>query len=244
MGTTPTPRGVQPTRKPTVPLQSSIQSGAGSKDTPQASLANPPALHDNVIHKLMSTNVEHTRDTITKAIESLAKLDSAASATNDMGKNAKKRTEVLLILDAPDLLLALQTDEAALTSSMSSSLNSLLFSLRLHESVCSIVLNLSSDINPLSSTLPPNHIPSPLETESQALLVGLAHQADLVIGCRGLETGGAGDVSGVLRITVSDEADEDNIRSGIETTEWKEQELLYLVRNDGTAKVWERGAGA
>ena len=25
--------------------------------------------------------------------------------------------------------------------------------------------------------------------------------------------------------------------------EWKEQELLYLCKTDGSAKVWERGAG-
>jgi elongator complex protein 6 len=84
-------------------------------------------------------------------------------------------------------------------------------------------------------------MPSAIETENQAFLIGLAHQAGLVIGCRGLDTGGAGDVSGVMRITKGSE-----VQGEDETTckkEWKEQELLYLVRNDGSAKVWERGAG-
>jgi elongator complex protein 6 len=54
-----------------------------------------------------------------------------------------------------------------------------------------------------------------------------------------LDTGAAGDVSGVLRITRSSAADEDD--AGRKA--WKEQELLYLVKNDGSAKVWERGAG-
>jgi elongator complex protein 6 len=78
--------------------------------------------------------------------------------------------------------------------------------------------------------------------ENKAFLVGLAHQADLLIGCRGLDSGGAGDVSGVLRITTGGVVDEDLEGTEIGKVEWKEQELLYLVRNDSTAKVWERGA--
>jgi elongator complex protein 6 len=67
--------------------------------------------------------------------------------------------------------------------------------------------------------------------------VGMAHEADLIIGCRGLDTGGAGDVSGVIRITKG-ASDEDGGKR-----DWKEQELLYFVKGDGDVKVWERGAG-
>lgn len=66
--------------------------------------------------------------------------------------------------------------------------------------------------------------------------MGVAHAADLVISARGLDTGAAGDVGGVLRVTKGTSRDE-------ETNSWKEQELLYLVKPDGSAKVWERGAG-
>ena len=56
-----------------------------------------------------------------------------------------------------------------------------------------------------------------------------------------MDTGAAGDVGGVLRVTVPgvDGDEDDDVRSKT----WKEQELLYLVKTDGTAKVWERGAG-
>lgn len=67
--------------------------------------------------------------------------------------------------------------------------------------------------------------------------MGTAHEADLIVGCRGLNTGGAGDVSGVIRITKAAE-DESESRQ-----DWKEQELLYFVKGDGDVKVWERGAG-
>ena len=72
--------------------------------------------------------------------------------------------------------------------------------------------------------------------------MGLAHTADLVISARGLDTGAAGDVGGVLRVTVPAAGGGDEVEP-VEVTQWKEQELLYLVKTDGSAKVWERGAG-
>jgi len=110
--------------------------------------------------------------------------------------------------------------------------------LRLNTSVHSTLVSLSSDINAPPSDLPPGHIPSPLEINTLAFLVGVAHEADLIIGCRGLDTGGAGDVSGVIRITKGPSDDE---RNG--NKDRKEQELLYHVGGDGQVKVWERGAG-
>ena len=149
----------------------------------------------------------------------------------------------IVILDAPDVLLALRepTTNGA-SASTSSSLQSLVLSLRLHPCVHATIVSVAADIAALPSAPRPEHyIPSSLETESQALLVGLAHTADLVISARGLDTGAAGDVGGVLRVTVPgvDGDEDDDVRSKT----WKEQELLYLVKTDGTAKVWERGAG-
>lgn len=76
-----------------------------------------------------------------------------------------------------------------------------------------------------------------MEINTQAFLVGTAHEADLIVGCRGLDTGGAGDVSGVIRITNGAEDEGDGRQ------DWKEQELLYFVKGDGDVKVWERSAG-
>ena len=163
---------------------------------------------------------------VRKAIEAaLASLDTASA---------------ILILDAPDLLLALQTPDPS--ASIAAKLQSMILSLRGHPRVHATILSLAADVNPLPSAPRPEHYTTtPLETESQALLVGLTHGADLIISARGLDTGSAGDVGGVLRVTVPG-AGEDEEDSG-RFKAWKEQELLYLIKTDGSAKVWERGAG-
>lgn len=78
---------------------------------------------------------------------------------------------------------------------------------------------------------------SPLEINHAAFVVGLAHQARVVISLNGLETGAAKDVSGVLRVgrggAAEYEEDEDIIQ---------EKEVLYFVGGDGGVRVFERGA--
>lgn len=61
-----------------------------------------------------------------------------------------------------------------------------------------------------------------LEREHASLALGLAHAADEVVSLRKLDTGAAGDVSGVLRVG-------------------KEAEVLYHIGGDGSVKAFERG---
>jgi elongator complex protein 6 len=225
----PSRRPIQPIRRSEVPAQTSTVPHDNTVQPPPSLTFAPPGNAGARVDKLSSPDPSQILDSIMKSIDYLVE------------DQEKKR--VLLILDAPDLLLASQSMQKTPSSFASSytSLHSLILSLRLHEAVHSIVLNLSADINPPASTLPSNHIPSTLETESQAFLISLAHQANLMISCRGLDTGGAEDVSGIMRIT---EGGEDQVESDrIREQEWKEQELLYLVKNDGSARVWERSAG-
>lgn len=175
------------------------------------------------VFKLKSTDILHTRTMIEDAVTSLSQDPSSAPLSQ----------KIVLILDAPDVLLSLQ----APTSTPTMTLQSLMYTLRSNPSIHSTVVSLSSDTNAPPSDLPAGHILSPLEINTQAFLVGTAHEADLIVGCRGLDTGGAGDVSGVIRITKGAEDD------GEARPEWKEQELLYFVKGDGDVKVWERGAG-
>lgn len=62
----------------------------------------------------------------------------------------------------------------------------------------------------------------------------MAHEADFVMSLRLLDTGTARDVSGVLRVTGSDEGE----TNGLDV---EERELLFLVSGDGGVKVFERG---
>lgn len=78
---------------------------------------------------------------------------------------------------------------------------------------------------------------TPLETEHAAFLLSVAHQADVIVGLRLLDTGTARDVSGVCRITT-----EEMENMGLKQEQRLEaRELLYFVRGDGTVKVFERG---
>ena len=65
--------------------------------------------------------------------------------------------------------------------------------------------------------------------------MSLAHQATSIISVRGLDTGAAKDVSGVLRISkgAGESADDGDV---------EERECLYHLGSDGGVKVFERGA--
>ncbi|KAH8703724.1 hypothetical protein BGW36DRAFT_423273 [Talaromyces proteolyticus] len=76
---------------------------------------------------------------------------------------------------------------------------------------------------------------TPLETQHSAFVVGLAHQARLVMQLRTLDTGAAKDISGVLRISRGGGFAND----ANETVE--EKEVLYFVQRDGGIKVFGRG---
>lgn len=60
----------------------------------------------------------------------------------------------------------------------------------------------------------------------------MAHEANIVMSLRMLDTGTAKDVSGVLRVTRGGAA----AAAAVE-----ERELLYFVGGDGSIRVFERG---
>ncbi|KAH8802683.1 hypothetical protein F5884DRAFT_903322 [Xylogone sp. PMI_703] len=162
---------------------------------------------------LASTDPQALLKDIERAIQQLR-----SSSSQNEGK-------ILLVIDQLDLLLAAGGD--AITPA---SLGDLLMSLR--EQVHATVLTLSAD-EPLVSAQQ-----TPLETSHSAFLLSIAHQADYIMSLRLLDTGTARDVSGVIRITIGDQAvnDDRDIETRIE-----ERELLYFVGGDGGVKVFERG---
>ena len=98
--------------------------------------------------------------------------------------------------------------------------------------MCATVITISAD-QPLV-TAPQ----TPLETNHAALLLSFAHEADLVMSLRLLDSGTARDVSGVIRITVGDQCSQ-NKPDSYKIPE--EKDLLYFVGGDGGVKVFERG---
>jgi elongator complex protein 6 len=71
-----------------------------------------------------------------------------------------------------------------------------------------------------------------LEKKHAAFALSLAHEAEMIISLRMLDTGTARDVSGVLRITNG---------GGSTGHVADERELLYFVGGDGGVRVFERG---
>lgn len=150
---------------------------------------------------------------------------------------------VVLVIDQLDLLLATSGDKMSTVA-----LGEMLMDLRLvsdlagwegiildselmdEKSVHATILTLAAD-TPLVTA---QH--TPLETNHAAFLLSAAHQANLVIGLRLLDTGTARDVSGVCRIAVGDAEDGEVGEQKLEATE-----LLYFVGGDGGVKVFERG---
>ncbi|ORY67725.1 uncharacterized protein BCR38DRAFT_338279 [Pseudomassariella vexata] len=128
-------------------------------------------------------------------------------------------SKIMLVLDGPDLLLA-----ASGKTISGLVLQEILLDIR--EKVHSSIVTLSAD-EPLISAQT-----TMLEKEHAAFTLSLAHEAEMVISLRMLDTGTARDVSGVLRVTHGGNA------TG---TLVEERELLYFVGGDGGVRVFERG---
>ncbi|PGH04827.1 elongator complex protein 6 [Blastomyces parvus] len=167
-----------------------------------------------------------------------------ASAIDDLrGDSASDErpveNDVLLIMDQPDLLLA------AIGPGMGvGAVEMREFLLGLRQRVHSTVVTLAAD-SPLIHAGPTESTeqqPTPLEKEHASLVVGMAHQARMVMQLRGLDTGVARDVSGVLRISrgggwvPETEKGDGHGHAGLE-----EKEVLYFVQGDSAVRVFGRG---
>ncbi|KAL1303823.1 hypothetical protein AAFC00_000283 [Neodothiora populina] len=224
------------------------------------------------LHTLTSPSLTHAQETITSAI---AALSSSSSVP--------KPKKILLILDSPTTTL-IYHDSSSLPQSQpqqppSAALSTLILSLRSLPSVHSAVISLEIDSTFLAaatlalsnsnaassgqhdsdSTATGVILKTPLETEMSRFVVGLAHAARWIVGVRGLDTGVAKDVTGVLRVTrggawdyaygydYDNDHDDNHERLGqvspSDSAVEKELEVLYFVQPDGGVAVFERGAG-
>ncbi|KAF1344951.1 hypothetical protein BDV97DRAFT_65453 [Delphinella strobiligena] len=229
-----------PTSRRSVPPAST----PASTPTPPTQRSPSAKLSPKNQHTLHSPTLSHAQDTITTAISTLLTL------------NPNKR--ILLLLDAPSTPLALTP------TPLSTPLLQLLLSLR--SMVYATVITLETDlpflqpsVHALSqsrdtgemgevSEMAEGRMQSPLATEMARLLVGLAHQARWVVGVRGLDTGVARDVSGVVRCSRGGAWDDDFDEEEEEVDDMrqeqaKEIEVLHFVQGDGRVNVFERGGG-
>lgn len=192
----------------------------------------------NVYH-IKSADLQHLVQVVSRAIDSVSRVSPKTDAPN----------AVLLVLDQPDLPLATNASSVSnhpaglhksdLDSISSESLNATILALR--SKVHSTIVTLAAD-TPLSAV---TSVSSPLERNHASFLIGAAHESRLVMSLRLLDTGFAGDVSGVLRITKGDEGygTGEDVRDSGSTDEVDEKEVLYHIAADGNVRVFERGSG-
>ncbi|KAH6620397.1 hypothetical protein C7974DRAFT_340703, partial [Boeremia exigua] len=202
-----------PTAQPARPAPSTT---APAPATPQTSTASQNAGH----FTLTSLDLAHLKTTLTSAITSLT---------------SPPHRKTLLILDTPDLPLAL-------TSTSPSAFTALILQLHATPSVSHVLTHLHADTPLVSASAPAQ----PLEISQYNFVAKVAHMSARVLGTRVLDTGVARDVSGVVRVT-EQVLGWDNL--GLEEEKrdggdgGKGREFLYRVKGDGSVKVFERGAG-
>ncbi|KAK0661315.1 hypothetical protein DIS24_g2691 [Lasiodiplodia hormozganensis] len=235
----PIPVRTSRTITPRTPPQASPQQHSSTAPSRPASSTTPAPTF-----RLTSPTLSHLEAVVQKA---RAHLTASSPARR-----------VLLILDAPDLLLAAAADGTAARSMTPVDFASTLLALRgdVHAAVVSVSADtplVAAAVDAVTAQQDGNiggqHANStPLEAAQAAFVVGLTHVADWVLSLRLLDTGFAADVSGVLRITRGDNSDEDeeqegDVDAGGEELRMEEKEVLYYIGGDGSAKAFERGSG-
>ncbi|KAL2831184.1 hypothetical protein BDW59DRAFT_158129 [Aspergillus cavernicola] len=144
-------------------------------------------------------------------------------------------SEVLLVVDQPDMLLAATGPSKAIGATEMGE-----WILGLQQAASATIVTISADSPLIHNASAFAHQPAtPLETGHAAFAVGLAHRAEKVMQLRNLETGAARDVSGVLRVSKGGAWGQ---REGAEAEgSWEEKEVLYFVQRDGGVSVFGRG---
>ncbi|EGY20969.1 hypothetical protein HYQ45_003174 [Verticillium longisporum] len=151
-------------------------------------------------------------------------LGAVADVAGGRGANPAK---TIVIIDQPDLLLAATADITEGPDAVTGlALRGVL--LDVQEKVHASVMAVAAD-EPLIAAQGTG-----LERGHAGFVLALAHTAEIVVSLRLLDTGGASDVSGVMRITGG--GGDDGVDREVE-----EAEFLYFVGGDGSVKVFHRG---
>ncbi|EXJ79595.1 hypothetical protein A1O3_07874 [Capronia epimyces CBS 606.96] len=146
----------------------------------------------------------------------------------------------LILIDGIDFLLASQPSVSPVE------LQSFLATLRTKCHGLMLTCQADSPLLHWSSTSGPGH-ETPLERNHAHFLTGLAHSARWVFQLRGLDTGSAKDVSGVIRVSRGgDRGMYDGVGVDDSPDRSREQDLadgewLYQLQGDSAVRVWARG---
>lgn len=136
---------------------------------------------------------------------------------------------VVVVIDGLDFVLASQQPSVSVLS-----LQSTLATLRAKAQ--SLIVTCSADGPLLHNHDGVSASTTPLEADHALFVTSLAHQCQWVFQLRGLDTGTAEDVSGVIRVSRGGGGGAGDEEEDLVDAEW-----LYQVRGDGSVRVWGRG---
>lgn len=174
-----------------------------------------------------SHKLKDVQDVLERALEASSLHARTETAKGNTERDSQHASDLpVLIIDGLDFLLASQPSLTA------TALSQMLTTIRQH--VHSTMLAVSSDGPLLHSGAA--LMTTPLEKEHQALVAMLSHQSQLVMQLRGLDTGAAKDISGVIRISRGGGYEDETEKKPGAEGEW-----LYKVSRDGSVRVWGRG---
>lgn len=178
------------------------------------------------ISSLPGHALKEVQTALERAIEASYEHSQTGTATTEPTTEAGDTSgRPVLIIDGLDFLIASQPEVTATVVSQ------MLTSIR--QRVHSTRLSITSDGPLLHGN---SGARTALEQEHQAFVSTLAHQSQLVFQLRGLDTGIAKDISGVIRISHGGGHEEDVGSDNLVEGEW-----LYKVSGDGSVRVWGRG---
>lgn len=144
----------------------------------------------------------------------------------------------VVMVDGIDFVLASQPSVSAL------SLQSTLATVRARSQ--SLLVTCSADTPLLHNHDGVSTAATPLEADHAHFITSMAHQSQWLFQLRGLDTGTAKDVSGVVRVSRGgaeddDHRDGDTSRGPRQEEDLIDGEWLYQIKGDGSARVWGRG---
>ena len=140
--------------------------------------------------------------------------------------NEGEATKSITIIDGLDFLLAAKPDVDNISVQQ--------FISQLRQLSQAVMVTCSAD----SPLLHNRHdSATALEREHASFAATVSHQCDWVLQLRGLNTGTARDITGVLRASKGGAHEEVDAGSkGLEDAEW-----LYQLKGDGSVRMWSRG---
>ncbi|ETI28514.1 hypothetical protein G647_00964 [Cladophialophora carrionii CBS 160.54] len=159
-----------------------------------------------------------------------------ATASTSSSSTGTADAKPLILLDGIDFLLACQPSISTV------SLQALLSTLQMQSHA--LVLTCNADVPLLQTAMSGSYDDgTPLERNHAHFLTSMAHRSRWVFQLRGLDTGSAKDVSGVIRVSKGGDRgdDESEISNLGHTKALPDAEWLYQLKGDGSVRVWGRG---